>query len=80
VVGGNLGGPSLNLATADLDSRATTSADQVMMMVRCCAPPVDRFAGVGANHIDQIGGCQRLQGAIDGCQSDVLASAPEFVV
>ena len=44
------------------------------------AAPVHRFAGVGAQGVDQSGGGHRLQRAVDGGQADALAAAAQFVV
>ena len=41
---------------------------------------VDRFAGVGPHGVDQVGGGQRLQRAVDGGESDGVAATAQFVV
>ena len=55
-------------------------ADQMVVMVRAGAAPVDRLAGVGPDHVDQVRRGQRLQGAIHRRQADVLAAPAEFVM
>ena len=70
----DLGGPRLDLAALDLDGRAARPAHQVVMVV-VGAAPVQRFAGVGAQRVDQSGGGHRLQRAVDGGQPDALAAA-----
>ena len=52
----------------------------MVVMVRCGAAAVDRFAGVGAHDVHQIGRGQRLQGAIHRGQPHVLTAPAQFVV
>ena len=80
VGGGDLCGPRLHLPAADLDRRSALAADKMVVMVRGRTPPIHRLPGVGAHHVDQVGGRQCLQGAIHGGQADVLATAAQFVV
>jgi len=76
----HFGGPCLHLAPADLHRRTAVTADQVVMVMRRRAAPVDRLPGVGAHHVDEVGGGHRLERAVDGGQADVLTAAAEFVV
>ena len=66
-------------AALHLDGAAADPAHQVMVMVFGAAP-VDGFAGVGAQGVDEPGGRHRLQCAVDGGQADALAAAAQFVV
>ena len=76
----HFGSPRLHLAAADFHRRSALAADQVMVMMRRRATAVDRFAGVGTHHVDQISGGQRLQGAVDGGQTDIRAAATKLVM
>ena len=52
----HFGRPGLDFAAADLDGRSAAAAHQMVVMVVGGAASVDRLAGVGAHHVDQIGG------------------------
>jgi hypothetical protein len=71
--GSHFGGPGLDLAAGHLHRRAAGAAHQMVVVMRPRAAPVDRFAGVGAQGVHDIGRRHRLQGAVDGGQPDVLA-------
>ena len=75
----DFGGPGLDLAALHLDGRAARAAHQVVMVVFRAAP-VHRFAGVGAQRVDDAGRRHLLQGAVHRGQPDTLTAPAQLVV
>ena len=78
--GSHFGSPGFGFPTADLDGGPAVAADQMVVVFGLGAAAVHRLTGVGADGVEQVGRGQRLQGAVDGGQSDVVAAPAEFVV
>ncbi|KLL96565.1 hypothetical protein NJ76_02010 [Rhodococcus sp. IITR03] len=76
---GHLVRPAFDLRAVHLDREAAVAAHE-MVVVPGGAPPEQRLAAVGAQHVDAADLGERLQGAVDGRQADALAALAQLVV
>jgi hypothetical protein len=76
---GDVVGPPLNGGAFDLDGASAVAADKVVVVAHRAAA-VGGFAVAGADQVELAGVGHHQQGAVDGCQSDVLTLVAEVVV
>ena len=74
-----LGLDGFDLVVADLHRRPAHPAHQVVVMV-VGATAIDGLTGVVAQRVEHAGTGHRLQCAVDGGQTDVLATMTQLVV
>ena len=79
VLVGDVVGPPLDGGAFDLDRASAVAADE-MVMVAHRAASVGGFAVVGADQVELAGVGHHQQGAVHGCQPNVLTLVAEVVV
>jgi hypothetical protein len=76
---GDVVGPPLDGGAFDLDGASAVAADEVVVVPHRAAS-VGSFAVTGADKVELAGVGHHQQGAVDGCQPDVLTLVAEIVV
>jgi len=76
---GDVVGPPLDRGAFDLDSASAVTADEVVVMPHRAAP-VGGLALAGTDQVELAGVGHHQQGAVDGCQPNVLTLMAEVVV
>jgi hypothetical protein len=76
---GDVVGPPLDGGAFDLDGAAAVAADEVVVVPHRAAS-VGSFAVAGADQVELAGVGHHQQGAVDGCQPNVLTFVAEVVV
>ena len=79
VLVGDVVGPPLDGGAFDLDGASAVAADEVVVVAHRAAS-VGGFAVVGADQVELAAVGHHQQGAVDGCQPDVLTLVAEVVV
>ena len=79
VLVGDVVGPSLDGGAFDLDGASAVAADEVVVVPHRAAS-VGGFAVAGADQVELAGAGHHQQGAVDGCQPNVLTLVAEVVV
>ena len=76
---GNIVGPPLDGRALDFDGASTVAANEVVVVPHRAAS-VGSFAVAGADQVELAGVGHHQQGAVDGCQPNVLTFVAEVVV
>ena len=76
---GDVVGPPLDSGAFDLDGASAVTADEVVVMPHRAAP-VGGLTVAGADQVELAGVGHHQQGAVDGCQPNVLTLVAEVVV
>jgi hypothetical protein len=79
VLVGDVVGPPLDGGAFDLDGASAVAADEVVVVAHRAAS-VGGFAVAGADQVELAGVGHHQQGAVDGCQPNVLTLVAEVVV
>ena len=76
---GDMVGPPLNGGSFDLDGASAVAADEVVVVPHRAAS-VGSFAVAGPDEVELAGVGHHQQGAVHGCQPNVLTLVAEIVV
>ena len=79
VLVGDVVGPAFDSGAFDLDGASAVAADE-MVVVAHRAASVGGFAVAGADQVELAGVGHHQQGAVDGCQPNVLTLVAEVIV